>query len=76
VEDQQIHRSRRLQGLPPVTLEPHLPPLRHRIDQEGSFEVIGSEETVPEPIPREDFPAPEESTISNLEYEGLRPTNP
>jgi hypothetical protein len=76
VEDQQLHHSRRLQGLPPVTLEPPPPPLRHRLDQEGSFEATGPQETVPEPTPREYFPAPEESTISDLEVEGFRPTNP
>jgi hypothetical protein len=76
VEDQQLCRSGRLQGLPPVTLEPPPPPLRHRLDQEGSFEASRPQETIPEPAPREDFPAPEESTISDLEVEGFRPANP
>jgi hypothetical protein len=38
--------------------------------------VTGPQETVPEPALREDFPAPEESIISDLETEGFRPTNP
>jgi hypothetical protein len=59
-----------------VTLEPPPPPLRQRLDQEGSFEATGPQETVPEPAPRGDFLAPEESIISDLETEGFRPTNP
>jgi hypothetical protein len=31
---------------------------------------------VPEPVPREDTLAPEETTISDLEVEGFRPANP
>jgi len=45
-------------------------------DQEGSFEASGPQETIPEPTPREDFPAPEESIVSDLEAEGFMPTNP
>jgi hypothetical protein len=38
--------------------------------------VIRPPETVPEPTPRGDFLALEESTISNLETEGFMPANP
>jgi hypothetical protein len=76
VEYQQLCRSHRLQGLPLVTLEPPLPPLRHRLDQEGSFEATGPREIVPKPAPRKDFLAPEDSTVSDLEVEGCRPANP
>jgi hypothetical protein len=55
--------------MPLVTLEPPLPPLRHMLDQEGSFEATRPQETILEPTLREDFPAPEESTISDLKAE-------
>jgi hypothetical protein len=41
MEDSGLRRSRRLLGLPPVILEPPLPPLRRRLDQQGSFEATG-----------------------------------
>jgi hypothetical protein len=34
------------------------------------------QETMLEPTPREYFPALEESIVSDLEFEGFRPTNP
>lgn len=46
------------------------------MDQEGSFETTGPQEIVPDPIPRGDTFAPEETSISNLEAEGfVRPWN-
>jgi hypothetical protein len=59
VEDHELHRSRRLLGLSPVTLEPPPPPLRRKLDQQGSFEATGSQEIVPDQHP-------EESTILDL----------
>jgi hypothetical protein len=53
VEDHELRRSRRLLLLPPVTLEPLLPPLRQKLDQQGSFEAIGSQEIVPDQHPEE-----------------------
>jgi hypothetical protein len=60
VEDPELHWSRRLLGLPSVTLEPTPPPLRRKLDQQGSFEVTGLQTIVPEQ-------PPEESTILDLE---------
>jgi hypothetical protein len=48
VEGHEILWSRRLLGLPPVTLEPPSPPLRRKLDHQGSFEATGSQEIVPE----------------------------
>jgi hypothetical protein len=48
VEYPKLRRSRRLLGLPLVTLEPPPPPLRQKIDQQGSFEATGSQPIVPE----------------------------
>jgi hypothetical protein len=53
VEDPELHRSRRLLGLPPVTLESPPPPLRKKLDQQGSFEVIGLQTFVPDQLPEE-----------------------
>jgi hypothetical protein len=41
VEDPELRRSRRILDLPPVTLEPPPPPLRQKLDQQGSFEATG-----------------------------------
>jgi hypothetical protein len=41
VEDSELRRSRRLLALPSVILEPPPPPLRWRLDQQGSFEATG-----------------------------------
>jgi hypothetical protein len=60
MEDPELCWSRRLLGLPLVTLEPPPPPLRRKLDQQGSFEVIGLQTIVPEQPSKE-------STISNLE---------
>jgi hypothetical protein len=70
VEDHKLHRSRRLLGLPPVTLEPPPPPLRRNLDQQGSFEVTGSQEIVLDQHP-------EELTILDLgaKYFGLFETS-
>jgi hypothetical protein len=66
VEDPELRRSRRLLGLPPVTLEPPPPPLRRKLDQQGSFEATGLQTIVPEQ-------PPEESTILDLEATALGP---
>jgi len=75
VEDQKIFHFHRLQGRPPVTLDPPSPLVRCRLHQEGSFEAIGPHETVPETNPREYFPTPDKSTISYLDVEGFRIAN-
>jgi hypothetical protein len=59
VEDHELRRSRRLLVQPPVTLEPPLPLLRRKLDQQGSFEVTGSQEIVLDQHP-------EESTVLDL----------
>jgi hypothetical protein len=64
VEDPELRQSRRLLGLPPVTLEPPPPPLRRKLDQQGSFEATGLQTFVPEQLP-------EESTILDLEATAL-----
>jgi hypothetical protein len=64
VEDLELHRSQRLLGLPPVTLEPPPPPLRRKLDQQGSFEATGLQTIVPKQ-------PPEELTILNLEATAL-----
>jgi hypothetical protein len=53
VEDPELRRSRRLQGLPPVILEPPPPPLRWKLNQQGSFEETGLQTIEPEQIPEE-----------------------
>jgi hypothetical protein len=53
VEDHEIHRSQRFLGLSSITLEPPLPPLRQKLDQQGSFEATGSQEIVPDQHPKE-----------------------
>jgi hypothetical protein len=45
VEDHELRRSQKLLGLPLVTLEPPPPLLRRKLDQQGSFEATGSQET-------------------------------
>jgi hypothetical protein len=64
MEDHEIHQSRRLQDLSPITLEPPPPPLRRKLDQQGSFEATGSHEVVPDQHP-------EESTILEFEVQAL-----
>ena len=50
MEDQPLHRSRRLQNLPPsVTVEPPPSPQRQRLDTDGSFEPVGVSEVQGEP---------------------------
>jgi hypothetical protein len=66
MEDHELRRSRRLLGLPPITKEPPLPPLRQKLDQQGSFEATGLQAIVL------DQP-PEESTILDLEATTLGP---
>jgi hypothetical protein len=66
VEDHELHQSRRLLGFPPVTLEQPPPPLRQKLDQQGSFKAIGSQENVPNQHP-------EEPNISYLGEEALDP---
>jgi hypothetical protein len=53
VEDPKLHRSRRILGLPLVTLEPPPPPLRRKLDQQGYFEATGLQTFVPEQLPEE-----------------------
>jgi hypothetical protein len=53
VEDLELHRSRRLLGLPSVILEPPLPPLRQKLYQQGSFEATELQTIVPEQLPEE-----------------------
>jgi hypothetical protein len=66
VEDPELCRSRRLLGLPLVTLEPPPPPLRRKLDQQGSFEATRLQTIVPEqPL--------EESIILDLEATTLGP---
>jgi hypothetical protein len=48
VEDHELCWSRRLLGLPLVTLEPPPPPLRRKLDQQGSFEATGSQAIMPD----------------------------
>jgi hypothetical protein len=67
VEDSELCRSRRLLGLPPVILEPPPPPLRWKLDQQGSFEATGFLTIEPEQLP-------EEST-ANLGMIETRPTD-
>jgi len=57
-------------------LEPPLPLLSHRLDQEGSLEATRTQETVPEPYLREDFLTPEENFVSDLEAKGFMLANP
>jgi hypothetical protein len=53
VEDPELRRSRRLLGLLPVILQPPLPPLRRKLDQQGSFEATGLQTIVLELLPEE-----------------------
>jgi hypothetical protein len=53
VEDPEIRWSRRILSLLPVTLEPPPPPLRQKLDQQGSFEATGLQTFVPEQLPEE-----------------------
>jgi hypothetical protein len=76
VEDQELLRLRRLQGLPLVALEPPSPPLWRILNQQGSFEATGPRETLPEPAPRGDYSTPKEPTISDLGAEALGLVNP
>jgi hypothetical protein len=64
VEDPELRRSQRLLGLPLVTLEPPPPPLRWKLDQQGSFEATRLQTIVLEQ-------PPEESTILDLEENAL-----
>jgi hypothetical protein len=64
MEDPELCRSRRLLGLSPVILEPTPPPLRRKLDQQGSFEATGLQTIVPEQ-------PPEESTILDLQETAL-----
>jgi hypothetical protein len=66
VEDHEILQSRRLLGLSSITLEPPPPPLRRKLDQQGSFETTRSIETVPDQHP-------EESTILDFGVKDLGP---
>jgi hypothetical protein len=53
VEDPELRQSRRLLGLLPVILDPPSPPLRQKLNQQGSFEAIGLQTIVPKPLPEE-----------------------
>jgi hypothetical protein len=78
VEDQEFHQLRRLLGLSSIDLEPTLPPplLRRKLDQQGSFETIGLQETMPNPSSREEHLILEEPTISYLGEEAPGPYKP
>jgi hypothetical protein len=76
VEDQELHRSQRLLGLLLVDLEPPPPPLRKKLDQQGSFEATGLHETVPNFSPRGEHLIPKEPIISDLRVEALGLYNP
>jgi hypothetical protein len=75
VEDQELHQLRRLHGLLPIELEPPPPPLRLRLDQQGSFKVTGPQETMPEPSLRGEHLNSEEPNVSDLGVESLGPSN-
>jgi hypothetical protein len=66
VEDPKLRQSRRLLGLPLVTLEPPPPPLRRKLDQQESFEATGLQAIVLDQPPKE-------STILDLEATTLGP---
>jgi hypothetical protein len=53
VEDSELRWSRRLLGLPSVILDPPPPPLRRKLDQQGSFEATGLPTIEPEQLPKE-----------------------
>jgi hypothetical protein len=53
VEDPELRRSRRLLDLPLVILELAPPPLRRKLDQQGSFKATGLQTIVPEQLPEE-----------------------
>jgi hypothetical protein len=53
VEDPELRQSRRLLGLTLVILEPPLPPLRRKLDQQGSFEATRLQTIVPKQLPEE-----------------------
>jgi hypothetical protein len=76
VEYQELLHSRRLLGLPLVDLEPPSPPLRRRLDQQGSFEETEPQETETDPYPRREHLILEEPTISDLGAEALGLYNP
>jgi hypothetical protein len=64
VEYHELCQSRRLLGLPPVTLEPPPPLLRKKLDQQGSFEATELQAIVPDQHLKE-------STILDLEANAL-----
>jgi hypothetical protein len=76
VEDQELLWSRRILGLPPVDLEPPLPPLRRKLDQQGYIEATGLQETIPDSYPRGENFNLEEPIISNLRVEDIGSYNP
>jgi len=77
-EDHLLHRSRRIQNLPPITFEPPLPPKRRRINVAGYFEPTGSIDLVGEPDPKEKIAsAPITTWVEDIQVEGfVRPFNP
>jgi hypothetical protein len=52
-------------------MDPPLPPLRRRLDQQGSFKTIGPQEIVLDPILRGDTLALEVTKILDLKVEGF-----
>jgi hypothetical protein len=66
VEDLELHRSRRLLGLPPVILEPPPPPLRQKLDQRGSFEATRFQTIEPEKILEEST-----ANVGSIETSGI-----
>jgi hypothetical protein len=63
VEDQDLHQSQRLLGLPPVALEPPPPPLRRKLDQQGYVEATRSPEITPDQPMLKELSTPLKRTI-------------
>jgi hypothetical protein len=59
-----------------IDLDPPSPPLRRKLDQQGYFEVIGLQETIPDSSPRGEHSISEEPIISNLGEQDLGSYNP
>jgi hypothetical protein len=53
MEDPKLCQSQRLLGLPSVILEPPPPPLRRKLDHQGSFEATELQTIEPEQLPEE-----------------------
>jgi hypothetical protein len=68
LEDTKLCRSRRLLGLPLVTLEPPPPPLRQKLHQQGSFKATKLQTIVPEqPLEKLTILDLEETSLGSVE---------